>query len=72
MKQDIELSIRTTLVVLNKQSMHIAVDKIMEVFEQNMNGLMNDAFCTPKRIKPLPTNSNKIAEFINKWITKTK
>lgn len=31
MRQEIERAIRTTLVVLNKQSINLAVDKIMEV-----------------------------------------
>lgn len=35
MKKEIEKAIRETLVVQNSQSIHLAVDKIMSIFNNN-------------------------------------
>jgi len=34
-----------------------------------LNGCLNDALISRQRIKGIP-NSNKIAEFVNKWLEK--
>jgi hypothetical protein len=44
LRQEVERAIRTTLVVLNKQSIGLAVDKIVEVFDRQSV----DLYCKDK------------------------
>lgn len=60
MKPQIESAIRETLVIENKQSIHLAVDKIMKINDNLLNSFGN--YCVINAIKL--TDSNKVGQAV--------